>query len=129
MKLNSNLIILLLLIVFSLNFQKKVDENKNVNVEVQKKWIQLFNGKDLNDWVVKISGHPLNENINNTFRVEDGVIKVSYDEYDKFGESYGHLFYKKSFSNYRLKLQYRFVGEQVVDGQEWAKKIGGAAHR
>ena len=125
MKLNSNLIILLLLIVFSLNFQKKVDENKNVNVEVQKKWIQLFNGKDLNDWVVKISGHPLNENINNTFRVEDGVIKVSYDEYDKFGESYGHLFYKKSFSNYRLKLQYRFVGEQVVDGQEWAKKNSG----
>ena len=125
MKLNFNIIILLLCAVLSLNFQKKEDAKKNINVKVQEKWIQLFNGKDLNDWVVKISGYPVNENINNTFRVEDGVIKVSYDAYDKFGESYGHLFYKKSFSNYRLKLQYRFVGEQVADGQEWATKNSG----
>ena len=125
MKRNFNLIILLLSAVFLLNFQKKSDTKKNINIDQQKKWIQLFNGKDLNDWVVKISGYPVNNNINNTFRVEDSVIKVSYDEYDKFGESYGHLFYKRSFSNYRLKLQYRFVGEQVADGQEWAKKNSG----
>jgi len=28
----------------------------------KKKWKQLFNGKDLKDWTVKISGHEVNEN-------------------------------------------------------------------
>ncbi len=99
--------------------------DKRKEKETTKEWIQLFNGKDLNDWVVKVNGHLLNENIHNTFRVEGDVIKVSYDGYEKFGESYGHLFYKRPFSNYKLKLQYRFVGNQVTDGQEWARKNSG----
>ena len=93
--------------------------------ENKDQWIQLFNGKDLNDWIVKINGEPVNSNLHNTFGVEDGVLKVSYDGYDVFGESYGHIFYKKPFSNYKLRLQYRFVGEQVKDGQGWAKKNSG----
>jgi hypothetical protein len=88
-------------------------------------WIQLFNGKDLTGWLVKIKGYPLGENIHNTFRVEDGLLKVSYDGYDNFGESFGHIFYKKHFSNYILKLQYRFVGEQAKGGQDWATKNSG----
>ncbi len=101
-------------------------QKKQKNLEApSKKWIQLFNGKDLTDWTVKINGHPLGENIHNTFRIENSVIKVSYDDYDKFGELYGHIFYKNSFSNYRLKLQYRFVGKQAPDGQSWATKNSG----
>ena len=41
-------------------------------------WIPLFNGKDLDGWTVKINGHELNDNYGNTFRVEDGILKVSY---------------------------------------------------
>src|SRR5260221_1737380 len=37
-------------------------------------WIPLFNGKDLSGWDIKITGHDLNENFGNTFRVE-GAIK------------------------------------------------------
>ncbi|MBW3546142.1 MAG: DUF1080 domain-containing protein, partial [Bacteroidetes bacterium] len=44
-------------------------------------WVQLFNGKDMNDWDIKIKGHPLNENYGNTFRVEDGRLIVNYDQY------------------------------------------------
>ena len=44
-------------------------------------WIQLFNGKDLKDWQVKIRNYPLNENYGNTFRVENGVMKVDYSQY------------------------------------------------
>ena len=88
-------------------------------------WIQLFNGKDLNDWNVKIKGYPLNENIHNTFRVEDGVIKVSYDGYDSFDENYGHLFYKQPFSNYKLKIQYRFTGDQFEGAAGWAERNSG----
>ena len=88
-------------------------------------WISLFNGNDLNGWVVKIKGHSLNENVHNTFRAEDGVMKVSYDEYQDFGTSYGHIFYKDPFSSYRLRLEYRFVGEQAKGGEGWAAKNSG----
>ena len=46
-------------------------------------WISLFNGKDLSGWTPKIKGYALGENFGDTFRVEDGVIKVSYDQYQK----------------------------------------------
>jgi hypothetical protein len=65
-------------------------------------WVPLFNGKDLTGWKVKIKGHDVGDNFGNTFRVEDGVIKVRYDQYQEFGGKFGHLFYEKPFSNYRL---------------------------
>ncbi len=89
-------------------------------------WIDLFNGKDLNDWSVKIAGHPLNSNYANTFRVENGRLTVQYDQYTAFNEQYGHIFYKKPFSAYLLVIEYRFVGEQIKDGPGWATRNSGA---
>jgi hypothetical protein len=89
-------------------------------------WIQLFNGKDLHDWTIKIKDHPLNDNWGNTFRVEGGVLKVRYDAYDSFNRQYGHIYYKKPFSYYLLELEYRFVGEQVKGGEGWALRNSGA---
>lgn len=91
----------------------------------QGKWIQLFNGKDLTGWKVKIAGHELGDNYGNTFRVEDGILKVSYDQYDKFGGKFGHLFYHKEFQDYRLRAEYRFVGKQVPGGPGWAFRNSG----
>ena len=88
-------------------------------------WVSLFNGTDLTGWIVKINGYELNNNYNNTFRAENGVIKVSYDQYDDFSNQFGHLFYKTPFSNYKLKLQYRFTGEQAPGGKSWATKNSG----
>lgn len=88
-------------------------------------WISLFNGKDLDGWEVKINGFALGENYNNTFRVEDGILKVSYDQYDTFNEEYGHLFYKTPFSHYKLRAEYRFTGEQVTNGPDWAFRNNG----
>jgi len=90
------------------------------------KWISLFNGKDLNDWTVKISKHELNDNFANTFRVENGVMKVSYDGYKTFDEQYGHIFYKKPFSAYMLRVEYRFTGDQIDGGPGWAYRNSGA---
>lgn len=89
------------------------------------KYVPLFNGKDLNDWQVKIKGHELGENYGNTFRVEDGVLKVSYDQYEDFNSQFGHIFYKHDFSNYRLRIEYRFVGEQAKGGPKWAFRNSG----
>jgi hypothetical protein len=88
-------------------------------------WISLFNGKDLGGWDVKITGHELGDNYGNTFRVEDGVLKVRYDGYDKFDGKFGHLFYKGKFSNYRLRVEYRFVGDQIEGGPGWAFRNSG----
>lgn len=90
------------------------------------KWIKLFNGKDLREWKIKIKDHPLNENFGNTFRVENGLLKVSYDQYNGFKEQYGHIFYKQKFSAYLLVTEYRFVGEQVKGGAGWALRNSGA---
>jgi hypothetical protein len=91
----------------------------------QKEWIQLFNGRDLRDWHVKITGYNLDDNFGNTFRVENGVLKVAYDKYDKFGGRFGHIFYRRKFSHYIVAVEYRFVGEQAPDGPDWAFRNSG----
>lgn len=89
-------------------------------------WIQLFNGQDLNDWQVKITGYPLGDNHGNTFRVEDSLLKVRYDQYQNFDEQFGHIFHKQKYSAYLLGLEYRFVEEQVPGGPGWALRNSGA---
>ncbi len=89
-------------------------------------WIKLFNGKDLNDWDIKITGHPLNENFGNTFRIENGNLAVRYDQYENFDEKYGHIFHKQKFSAYLLVMEYRFTGDQVAGGPGWALRNSGA---
>lgn len=79
----------------------------------QKDWIQLFNGRDLKDWTVKFAHYPLGENVNDTFRVENGLLEVRYDKWPTFDDQFGHIFYREPFSYYRLAAEYRFVGEQV----------------
>jgi hypothetical protein len=88
-------------------------------------WIPLFNGKDLTGWTPKIAGFDLGVNHLDTFRVEGGVLKVSYDKYTKFDEHFGHLFYREPFSHYRLRIEYRFVGEQCPGGPGWAVRNSG----
>jgi len=79
----------------------------------RKEWLQLFNGRDLNDWVIKFAHHDLGENFNDTFRVEDGLLKVRYDKWTTFNREFGHIFYRRPFSYYVLAAEYRFVGEQL----------------
>jgi len=76
-----------------------------------KEWIQLFNGKDIKDWTVKVHHHDAGVNYGNTFRVEDGMIKVRYDEYGDYNNQFAHLYYKTPYSHFHLKLEYHFTGE------------------
>lgn len=84
---------------------------KNAGLSEAKGWKQLFNGKDINDWFVKIYHHEVGENFGNTFRVEDSIIKIRYDQYGDFNDQFGHLYYKTPYSYYHLKFEYRFVGK------------------
>lgn len=76
-------------------------------------WRSLFNGKDLDGWTPKTAKHPVGDNYANTFRVEDGVIKVSYDKYEKFDRQFGHLYTNQAYSNYILRLEYKITGKEA----------------
>lgn len=89
-------------------------------------WQSLFNGKDLDGWVVKIHHHEVGDNYADTFRVVDGVIQVNYEDYsDGFGERFGHLFYEQPFSSYHLKFEYRFTDQWLDDAPGYAYRNSG----
>jgi hypothetical protein len=91
----------------------------------EKEWETIFNGNNLDGWVMKFSGYELGVNYKDTFRAGDGVMSVNYDQYDTFKEEFGHIFYKEKYSNYNFSLEYRFVGDQVPDGPDWAYRNNG----
>jgi len=91
----------------------------------KKEWIQAFNGKNLDGWVMKIKGFDLGVNYGDTFRVENGLLKVSYDKYPEFENHFGHIFYRTKFSHYIVAVEYRFVGDQVKNGPNWAVRNNG----
>lgn len=114
-------------ILFSFFFITGCSASKNgTESEESEEWIQLFNGRDLDDWTIKIAKHELNENFANTFRVEDSLMKVRYDGYEAFDQQYGHIYFNTPFSYYLLNVEYRFVGEQATGGEGWALRNSGA---
>ncbi len=88
-------------------------------------WIPLFNGKDIKDWTPKFADNPAGKNFKNVFRVEDGLLKVSYSDMEKFDGSFGHLFYKTPYSHYRIRAEFRFTGDQLSGGPGWAYRNNG----
>lgn len=88
-------------------------------------WQSMFNGKNLDGWIVKIRGYDVGENFGNTFRVRDGHLVVDYSAYDNFDDRFGHIFYNTPYSYYRLRLQYRFIGDQMKGGADWAYRNSG----
>ncbi|GIS78709.1 MAG: hypothetical protein CM1200mP14_02750 [Gammaproteobacteria bacterium] len=76
-------------------------------------WIALFNGRGLTGWVPKIRGNNSERTQKGTFRIEDGLLTVGYENYQTFDERFGHLFYEDPFSDYQLLIEYRFIGTQL----------------
>ncbi|HYE71908.1 MAG TPA: hypothetical protein VEF04_01200, partial [Blastocatellia bacterium] len=85
------LIIFALLTIYLLSLSSVTILAQTKNDPNKKEWIQLFNGKDLKDWTVKIAGHEVGDNFGNTFRVKDGKMTVGYEKYDEFAKQYGHI--------------------------------------
>lgn len=101
---------------FSIFAQKKSDSND---------WVSIFNGKDLTGWTIKIADRPINDNYKNTFQVENGMMRIKYDQYGNFDEKYGHIYYKKPYSYYMLRFEYRFQGKQTPGGAVWNDRNSG----
>jgi hypothetical protein len=98
----------------------------STHLAAEEEWIELFNGRDLTGWTPKIAGHEAGDNFANTFRVVDGKLCVSYENYEgDYNDRFGHLFYKEPFSHYMLHVEYRFVGEQAQNAPAWALRNSG----
>lgn len=111
--------ILLFIAFFSCN------RGDNMTTSDTEDWITLFNGIDLSNWNIKIAGYDINENYNETFVVEDSMIRISYSKYEEFNDAFGHMYYKDPFSHYKLKFDYRFQGEQLKGGASWNVRNSG----
>lgn len=112
---------LLALVIISAFLQGCDKKNNGTNEE----WQSLFNGRDLTGWDIKIKGHSLNDNYKNTFRVEDSMLRVVYSDYEKFDNQFGHIYTQAPYSYYKLRLQYRFVGDHLADAPVWADRNSG----
>ena len=89
-------------------------------------WETMFNGEDLKGWTTKIHHYEVGDNYGETFRAEDGMVKVRYDQYEgEFNERFSHLYYDKPFSDFHLTMQYRFVGELYQGAPEYTLKNSG----
>ena len=89
-------------------------------------WHSLFNGNDLSGWTIKINKHPLGENYRDTFRVEDGVIKVSVRPLRTSSTSSSAICIRtRPTRNYILRLEYKITGKAVADSPPWAKLNSG----
>ena len=115
-KIASSLLLTLLIVIVSCNTPVE---------RTQEKWIPLFNGVNLDGWNIKISGHEINNNYKNTFIVEDSILKVNYQEYDSFRNKFGHLYYEKPYSHYRLRIEYKMIGNPVPGSPVWAHANSG----
>lgn len=97
----------------------------NKSNDMEGEWQTLFNGKDLDDWIVKIHHHEVGDNHAQTFQIKDGVLQVNYDDYLDFNNRYGHLFYKEPFSSFHLSWEYRFTDQWLKDAPDYTYRNSG----
>lgn len=128
MKLNFTLLAIAILCI--LLFQNSggpsgTEKNEKMNGPKDGTWISIFNGKNLDGWIPKVTGYKAGENPLDMFHVEDGILKVDYSKYDLFKGRFGHLFYKDKLSSYIIHVEYRFVGELLSDAPSYCYRNSG----
>ncbi|MFS4469029.1 DUF1080 domain-containing protein [Maribacter sp. 2210JD10-5] len=68
----------------------------------------------------------MNDNHGDTFRVEDGILKVRYDQYKgDYNDRFGHLYYDRPYSYFHLSMEYHFVGEMHPGAPVFVEKNSG----
>jgi hypothetical protein len=69
--------------------------------------IQLFNGKNLDNWSFKLKDPPVDPS--NIFTVQNGVIHIT-------GNPFGYMRTKDLYSNYKLHVEWRWPSEATNSG-------------
>ena len=118
-------IVSMLLILLALACTNRQSDNNKQDEQNNSQWIALFNGENLDGWTPKFAGLKPGINYKNTFYVEDSILTISYDNYERFDGKFGHLFYKTPYSHYKIRAEYRFIGKQIPGAPDWALRNNG----
>jgi hypothetical protein len=105
-----NIVMLLLIIISgaSLNTYSQSNEKKSTNQKITKtENIQLFNGKDLSNWVFKLRDPAVDPA--KIFTIQNGVIHIK-------GDPFGYMRTKESYSDYKLHVEWRWPVEATNSG-------------
>jgi len=106
--LQSGIILLAVLTAVSFNSCGRSREKKDKDSQDSAtEKIQLFNGKDLNNWVFKLRDPSVDPS--NVFMVHDNVIHIS-------GNPFGYMRTKDSYSDYTLHVEWRYPVEATNSG-------------
>ncbi|MGI9545668.1 MAG: 3-keto-disaccharide hydrolase [Flavobacteriaceae bacterium] len=114
-----NILLLMISILFMKSCQPSAEDPD------KEEWIFLFNGTNEDQWTPKFAGFELGFNHNNRFAFKDSLLSVRYTAQDTFKGNFGHLFYYQKFSHYKIMATYRFIGDQMAGGPEWALRNNG----
>ena len=88
-------------------YAKKYPGSPQSHVKTQGKTMSLFNGKNLDGWYTFIKDRGTYNDPRNVFTVDDGLIKIS-------GEEYGCITTEKEYGNYLLEVEYKW-GEKTFE--------------
>ena len=69
----------------------------------------IFNGEDLSGWKVVVKANEGEEVEGETFSANDGLLHIT-------GKPFGYIRTEKKYSDYLLNLEWRWAGEEGVDG-------------
>lgn len=74
-------------------------------------WEPLFNGTDLTGWYSYLPSQGVNRDPEGVFRAENGLLHILGVE-NKGEREFGYLATERSFSNYQLRLEFRWGAER-----------------
>lgn len=89
----------------------------------QQPWQSLFNGRDLEGWRIVI-GNGQAKDTNHLVQVDAGAIHMYKDAADGSRQPAGYIVSDREYSNYHLRLEYKWGGKRFGD-REKAKRDAG----
>jgi hypothetical protein len=86
-------------------------------------WKKLFNGKNLDGWNVVI-GNPARADANHWVQVHDGMIHMYKDAVQGSPQPAGYIVTSNDYSNYHLKLEYKWGQKRFGDRSNSRRDAG-----
>ncbi|MEZ5104183.1 MAG: DUF1080 domain-containing protein [Draconibacterium sp.] len=94
---------------------------KSAKKHMKKSGVELFNGKNLSGWYTFLKDRGKNNDPKQVFTVENGVIRIS-------GEEWGCITTEKEYENYKILVEFKWGETNHPPRQEKARDSGLLVH-
>lgn len=103
----ATLVIITLSLMTNITLAQKNAKKTEKKIKPNSDTIQLFNGRDLTNWVFRLKDTTINTS--SVFKVQNGIIHIS-------GSPFGYMRTKDIYSNYKLHVEWRWPSEPTNSG-------------